>query len=425
MCQIMTKKVFYILWMPFLLAIGGCSEDPASEPALLPDRLSPYALFPNDVAANDSASAYVANGLQYLVHPKASYTLSFDKDASIKKNPTLHLFRLGSELDDGRISTGHVRALEGREENGRLVYDFVCEESERSVWISSLVLDGEIYKGTTHHVKLTADGPYSDTLSINLIVVGKIDFKEPDMNVELFAQKLLEGFRKYYTSIVIDTLYVRYAHEHPTLGSKYPADQLWLAGRTSSDYFVSDLGGWPEPGLKNALDIVLVHRIELDYVLGYSMMYSGNLYDGKGSTVVIGAYSKNSSGENGLTSSSIISTALHETGHFLGLRHTTTTQADYEATLDFSNYEDGFTDTPYCSELQQSGLLKRHDEGPVVDFELPLFRGVFASSNQAFDMNGCPDFRNIMFPAVNDERMEGFSAQQLAHIRKNLRVFPH
>lgn len=421
----MTKKVFYILWIPFLLALAGCTEEPAGEPVLLPDRISAYALYPNDVAANDSASNHVVNGLQLLVHPKGSYTLSFDRDSSISELPELQLFRLGSTTDDGKVLTSHVRSLEPREENGRLVYKFVCEENDRNVWVSTLVLDKEFYKGTTRHAKLEAEGPYSDTLTLNLIVAGRIDFMDSSMTVDMFAEQMLKEFRKYYTSIVIDTLYVRYAHEHPTLGRKYPADQPWYAGRSSSDFFVSELGGWPEPFMKKALDIILVHRIELDWVLGYSLMYSGNLYGGQGSTVVIGAYNKSPTGESPLSARSMILTAIHETGHFFGLRHTTSTQADFEVDYDLSNYEDGFDDTPYCSDLLKSGLLKRDGSKKISDFKLPLSRVSFASSENGYGLNACPDSRNMMFPAVNEEGVEGFTEQQLAHVRKNLMLFPH
>lgn len=426
MSQNGTKKIFLLLFFLLIAGFLGCSENSSGEPVVLPRYISPFALYPNDLARNDSASAYVVEGVQLPVHPKASYKLSFDKDANIKDAPTLELFRLGETLDDGKVLTRHVRTLEPREENGRYVYEFLCEEQERNVWLTTLVLDGELYKGSTKHARLEAEGAFSDTLSLNLIVSGKIDFYEPDMDIDTFAKRMLEKFRQYYTSITIDTLYVRYAHEHPTVGANYPPNEPWIAGRSSSDYFLVELGGWPERRVNDALDIILVHRIELDGVLGYSLIYGGSLQGGVGSTVVIGAYNKTASGEEGLTASSMIVTAVHETGHFLGLRHTTTTIADFDVEMDYSNYEDGFDDTPFCRDLLHSGLLKKKSEESRSDYAVwPRFKGRFAATEIPFDITNCPDYRNMMFPAINEEGVEGFSQQQLQNIRKNLMVYPH
>ena len=213
----MREKILYMLLALLVAGFWGCAEEETGEPVILPRTLSPYVLYPNDLANNDSASAHVAEGLQLLVHPKVSYALSFEKDPNIEDAPVLQLFRLGEMVSEGRVSTSHVRTLEPKLEGSRYVYEFLCEELDRNTWVTTLVLDGELYKGTTRRARLAAEGPYSDTLSLNLIVVGKVDFYESFVNENMFAELLLTNFRKYYPSIVIDTLYVRYAHEHPTL----------------------------------------------------------------------------------------------------------------------------------------------------------------------------------------------------------------
>lgn len=425
MSQNMTEKIFYVLFALLVAGLIGCAEEQSEEPVISPKVISPFFLYPNDPANNDSASAYISEGTRLLVHPKVSYKLSFEKDPSIEGTPVLDLFRL-TDAVDGYVTTRVVRTLKPKLEGGRYVYEFFCEELEYNTWATTLVLDGELYKGTTRKARLIAEGPYSDTLSLNLIVAGKVEFAEDGMTVEKFARLLLDEFRTNYTSITVDTVYVRYAHEHPTLGSKYPANEPWIAGKSSDDFFVSELGGWPERGVKNALDIVLVHRIEQDWVLGLSPLYGGSLQGG--GTVVIGAYSKSPTGEVGEPTAGILSTTLHETGHFFGLRHTTSTQADFDADLDYSNYEDGFDDTPYCIELLTigRGLLKSQNSKFVADYVVwsnPRVR--FATDDSVFDTSNCPDERNMMFPAVAEDGQEGFSAEQLEHVRKTLMILPH
>ena len=418
------KKFFSLIVLAGLTMLLGCSEVDPGEPILQPSFMSPYTLFPNDPAVSDSVASYLSSGAVLSLHPGGSYTLSFDADPGMKEAPVLQLFRVGSALDGGRYSVRHVRSLDAVEKDGRYYYDFVCEENDRARWVTSLVLDGELYTGRVKNVHLEAEGPYPQHFSINLVVVGKIVFADASMTVETFADSLLKTFRRFMKGIEIDTLYVRYAHEHPTLGKNYPANEPWLAGRSSEDMFVSELGGWPEKDLKNALDLVLVHRIEMNHVLGYSYLYAGNFGSGEGSTVVIGTHEKTPTGESGVSVVEILETAVHESGHFLGLRHTTSTYEDMNATYDYSVIEDGFEDTPYCRELLASGLLKKNTSA-TTDFAIPAFRLDMAAATVSFDISDCPDSRNLMFPSVTGEEFEGFSEQQLEHIRKNLTVFPH
>ena len=418
------KKIFSLIFLANLVVLLGCSEVDRGEPVLQPSFMSPYVLFPNDLALSDSVAAYLTSGAVLSLHPGVSYTLSFDKDPSLDEAPILQLFRVGGALDEQMYSIRHVRSLKAVEKDGRYYYDFVCEENDRAKWVTTLALDGEFYRGNVKNVRLDAEGPYSKNFSINLIVVGKVIFPDSSMTVEAFADSMLKAFRRFFKGITIDTLYVRYAHEHPDLGKKYPANEPWLAGRSSDDLFVSELGGWPENELKKNLDLVLVHRIEADHVLGYSYLYAGNFGGGEGSTVVIGTREKTPYGESEVTAGEIIETAVHESGHFLGLRHTTATRSDMEATLDYSVVEDGFEDTPYCRQLLASGLLKRNAVVPS-DFAVPAYRLNMAASTASFNIADCPDSRNLMFPSVTGEEFDGFSEQQLEHVRKNLTVFPH
>ena len=83
-----------ILGACFLMA---CSElvDADSDPILPPDVSRPivHKIYPNDMAKNDSVAFNLARGVMLVVHPKASYQISFDVDSTMS-SPELHSARL-------------------------------------------------------------------------------------------------------------------------------------------------------------------------------------------------------------------------------------------------------------------------------------------------------------------------------------------
>ena len=156
--------------------------------------------------------------------------------------------------------------------------------------------------------------------------------------------------------------------------------------------------------------------------MGYSRVFSGILGAGNLSSVVIGEYVKNSNGYDLLSSFNIVMTAIHETGHFFGLRHTSTTKRDLGLLVDsgeddgviedLSNIEDGLTDTPFCDFFSRSPLYKSG--------------GSFGDYASEPDIHSCPDKDNIMFPVTLDDVGEvSFSKQQMEIIRSSLMIFPH
>ena len=176
------------------------------------------------------------------------------------------------------------------------------------------------------------------------------------------------------------------------------------------------------------MDITLVHFIDQEGILGYSNLFSANLGSGLGSTIVLGTHIKTPVAEEAIDMQGIIETALHETGHFFGLRHTTATRADIETIFedydfgDYSNLEDGLDDTPSCNTLLATSLAKVQKTDFRVNRLMPRIR---VSANTTFSVENCPDAGNYMFPLTVENKTLKFSDQQLAIIRKNLMIFPH
>ena len=422
------KKELFWAFLCIFCAIffTSCSEsvDADWHVTLQPDSSRPIAhkLYPNDMAKNDSAAVNLARGIALLVHPGASYALSFDID-STQPAPELQLFRTYDlAYSKDLVGSSRVRVLSPTVVGNRYVYTFTCEENKMSIWFTSLGVDGQYYKGNVNNIRFQGFGSYSDHVSINLIVVGSMVNTLDGKNIDELARYMLKLFRQKYYGITIDTLYVRYAHNHPTLGPYYPADQPWVAGISSEDLFVSELAGWPEEGLRNALNIVLVHSIKNTDVMGYSRLFSGILGPGNQSSVVIGEYVKKSGGYDLLSSYNIVMTAIHETGHFFGLRHTSTTRRDLgllgnskkdsNNVEDLSNIEDGLTDTPFCEFVFRNGLYKSGES--------------VGDTNPELDLHLCPDKDNIMFPVTLEKPLDVyFSKQQMEIIRSSLMIFPH
>lgn len=434
--------MYCIMFLCGICLLTACSEvvggddDPILPPD--PDRTIVHKIFPNDKAKNDSAAVNLARGIMLIVHPGASYKLSFDVDPTLPA-PELQLFRtFPIKGETGRVGFTKVRSLSPEVVDNRYVYSFNCEENEMSIWFTSLGIDGKYYEGSVKNIEFAGTGSYSDHFSINLIVVGSMENTKDGLDIDALSRNMLKLFREKYYGVTIDTLYVRYAHNHPTLGKKFPANKPWVSGSNSDDYFVSELTGWPEKGLEHSLSIVLVHSIAEKDIMGLSRLFSGVLGAGKEGAVVIGEHVDRSESKiTLLTSDEIIMTAIHETGHFFGLRHTSTTGRDLKQSFeddngasimmgDFSNIEDGLTDTPFCKYIMESGLYRQAETPKTVRSDIYyLERPSYVVKTGIYS---CQDMDNIMFPVTLEDNSGlnvSFSKQQMKLVRSSLMIFPH
>lgn len=395
---------------------GVSSESSGPYPADLA-----FYLYANDPAANDSVAANLNTGVVMPVQPGGSYTLSFDADPD-RNPPKLHIYRLKAS-DDQLYLANRARTLTAQDSAGRWIYRFDCQENAPAYWAPLLVEGNSYYTGKVENLLLEGGGSNSLRFSLNLVLVGTYGGTSDSVSLDSLARILLDRFREDFSvsGISIDTIYVHRASERKDLGADYPDGKPWRAGYSSSDYYLWELGGWPEtdsePGIYNALDLILVHRIEMPGVLGYSTLFGGNFGGGIGSTIVLGThYYMQGGGEFSQTSADIAQTATHEAGHFLGLRHTTSTFSELESSGDYSNVEDGIDDTPYCGKviLAKSALAKS------VGFPLEIVpRHVLSKSTS------CPDADNPMFPTNGSETVGKFTEGQGALMRKNLQLFEH
>ena len=204
-----------LLFVSMANLFTACSTvDADGETTLPPDpnRIIVHKLFPNDMARN-----------------------------STQPVPELQLFRtFAIKNDPDHVGFSKVRTLQPKVVGNRYEYSFKCEENNMSIWFTSLGVDGKYYEGKIKDIRFTGVGAFSDHFSINLIVVGEMEKTLDGMDVEELSQFMLKKFREKYYGVTIDTIYVHYAHEHPTLGYKYPKDRPWVANVDAEDYLLSE-----------------------------------------------------------------------------------------------------------------------------------------------------------------------------------------
>lgn len=401
-------------------ALVGCdifeSEPSSGEFILYPKNELSFKLYPNDAAFSDSVAANLAKGVVLLVSPGSSYKLSFEADES-NLPKELQLFRSFEKQNNFYYQI--VRHVKGNFENGRMVYEFTCAENFASEWFTTLRgKEKSFYEGSIKNVKFEGEGLYSNSISLNLVVTGEFTEMSDSISIDSLAKALRNSFAMMY-KLKIDTVYISNAADNAN-GAKYPKNRPFVVpystARMLDEVSYSDLAVWEDKAKSKALDIMLVHRIDKDAVLGYSFIFGRSMME-NGNVVVLATHITYGQDVEQLSSEDIISSAIHEAGHFFGLRHTTSTADDLKSWGDSGIKEDGLEDTEWCPSI----VLRKQVENEIGRFGDVLHR-VRKNYTVSFD---CPDNLNVMYPYDSGIHNQSFSKMQLELVKKNLTLIVH
>jgi len=410
----MGVQALALMLLPILLS--SCIFDSSSPAPVHPgSNAGMFRMIPNDANLGDSVSANLAEGVVLPAFPAATYTMSMD--ASDENDPpTLRLYRL---IPQGtRYSYTLDQTIDGVLTSGRWTWVFTSKNSTQTNWLTVLERNHTRWSGSVAKLKLEAQGGGASHLALNLWIVGKYFPTEEGDSSAALADALLSGFRDYYgaAGVIIDTLILRKASSHPVVGSSYPDNKVILAPGLDGVY--DSLGNHLQGTAAQALDLVLVAGFSTVGMLGISPLLGLNLEAGDASVVLLSTQRKETGGTFvAVSRTDVVMTALHEVGHFFGLRHTTATSADWLASGDYSVLEDGLGDTPWCPTLEsQVGALAT---GVRTGFWSRTWLGKQAT------IVTCPDTQNLMFPYAVGGTIDPLSSDQGLQLRTNLSLFPH
>lgn len=346
--------------------------------------------YPNDKANNDSASHRLADGGVFLnILQGGSYSVRFQKGSDT----------IAPELSLYHYST-YTTTIQAQDSIDYWYFPIDAENLKSSDFYKTRLhnKDCSFYKEPTKGFLFEGSGKYSSHFNINLIVIGKYMGTSDKASETTLAETIKARMNEALNNggVFVDKIAVLHAHEHELHGQMFPEDSAYVLpyGRVFANY--SLLEKWN--GHENALNLMLGYYIDRPNILGFAPRFGGHLDASipNYSYVVLGTHNRVTGKPTAQSSNDIAETAVHEAGHFLGLRHTSSSKNDMEGDLDKSNVEDGLEDTPYCAKV-----------------------------NTSENIDNCPDRRNIIFPYSSDKTERTYSGEQVEQIRKNLTLMVH
>ncbi len=375
--------------------LGGCGSlvDMGGNSSANPRRM-----FVNDVAVNDSLrSAILGRGVSFIMQPGKDYVLRIQTPDSES--------RLSLYVESGSVFSRVEDGIEGVAAGGVLEFPL---SSSRTTYARHLVFLRTSFGTPAQRparVRLFPAGEppaLSDSLRVKLIIAGGIESLPTASSRNAFVQAFHAELRDIFDvyGIVIDTV-----------------SQILAEGPPIAYDFFSNAA---LPGMResNTVHMYLVNSIFVENgdvnqeILGFAPREAFDLDAHPTSRILLSA--------QGGGPVDVATTAAHELGHFLGLRHTTSTELDLQQDRDFSNRFDGFTSTAEC-QLLAKPMATPHVDAIGPEGTMYCLRVATTCPSE----NVCAAVTNLMFPyacgAPQNQRV--LTGQQQTFLRENLWLY--
>lgn len=392
-----------------LLILGSCS------PLMVDDEpVSDRRLYVNDRAPNDSLKPQVLRngGVRFVLQPGKPYQLSI---ATARTSDVLDVYSLqGGQKAFKRIPAIHDGANQ--------VFVLTSPFTTALYFRARLLPEAGSAPLTSDDIGAVSlesqGGAQLDTLQVKLFFVQALRNLPTTSSKSSFAaaffSRMNDVLRPYGIAVAGVSESV-----NPTLGPlTFPF----------SDYYVH-IGGRREP---NHASLYLVDSISVEsdgtspngLVLGFAPREVKDLAVDPESRVILA---------NRATVSELALTAVHELGHFFGLRHTVSTWHDMLQDLDFSNDQDGFTDTRFCH-IDQAEEPRKVAASPGEDGAPGGRPGIpdrdrsggyclrVAASDNSCSVPSC-DLDNLMHPVDCGYSQLQLSQQQVEFLKRNMTLY--
>ncbi|MDB5107033.1 MAG: putative lipoprotein [Fibrobacteres bacterium] len=383
------------------LCIASCGTFTLGDDSPTPNRSVKRRVYVNDKAPNDSLrSDLILRGVKFVLQPNRSYEFALDSTA--RTGDKLKLFYFKDNVPD------LYKTLDAASNGTREVFSFVSDRAAAQFFMVQLSTpDGAQAISSLRHVSLAnASALSSDTLQVRLMFIRNLRNFPDSASKAAFAKSLFTEMAKIYSplGIVLQGSIDIIEPLAPALTFPFSNTYVPLPGNRAPNhahlYIVDSISiGDPASGLVGeVLGFAPREVVDIDNHPESRVLLSGRIKDPV----------------------SLAITATHELGHFFGLRHTVSTKHDFLQDADFSNVEDGFTDTRFC----QLDIAFAKQAAPVwlepADTKYCLRIADNSCSNLQCDLT------NLMHPVDCGSRNQiRLSPQQITFLKTNLASYKH